>query len=128
MLDEHRLHRFNARLIVVGPGFAAAQYQMARFIARGRNNRGNPLLGDGKKMVGMGRRFDGIQRDLDRAAGAVFKTHGHRQARGEFAVDLRLGGTRTDGPPSNQVREVLRRNRVKKLGASGQPNGGQIQQ
>ena len=49
------------------------------------------------------------------------KPTGHRQARGELAVDLALGRARADRAPGDRVGDVLRRDRVEELGPDGEP-------
>ena len=70
--------------------------------------------------MGLGRRQHGVQGDLQIAVGAVLEADRTGQTAGQFAVGLALGGARADGAPGNQVTEVLRRDRVERLGAAGQ--------
>ena len=49
----------------------------------------------------------------DVAVGAVLEADRHRQARGQLAVDLALGGARADRAPADQVGDVLRRDRCR---------------
>lgn len=45
----------------------------------------------------------------------VLEANRERHTRGEFTVELRLGGTSTDGTPRDEVGDVLRRDGIKKL-------------
>ena len=58
-----------------------------------------------------------VHRDLDVSVGAVLEPDRHRQARGELAVDLALGGPGADRAPGHGVRDVLRRDRVQPFAA-----------
>ena len=66
---------------VIG-GFAAAQNGVAVVVASGFKNRGLPHFGHAHKGVAVLRRDDGVHRHFDAAIGAIFKTHGARQATG----------------------------------------------
>ncbi len=46
---------------------------------------------------------------FDVAVGAVLEAHRARQAGGQLAMHLALGGARADGAPGDQVGDVLRR-------------------
>jgi hypothetical protein len=79
-------------------------------------------------MVGLGGRIDRVEGERDRAAGAVLEADRHREAGGEFAVDLRLGGAGTDRAPGDQVGDELRGDGVEELGAGGQAHVGEVEQ
>lgn len=48
-------------------------------------------------MVGVSNGANGIDCDVERAICAVFEADGEGEARGEFAVELGLGGAGADG-------------------------------
>jgi hypothetical protein len=79
-----------------------------------------PFLCTDRKVVAARRRLDRVQRDLQVAVGAVLEADRRRQARGQFAVHLALGGARADGAPGDQVADVLRRDHVQELAAGRQ--------
>nr|GEX82438.1 hypothetical protein [Tanacetum cinerariifolium] len=82
-LVQRLLAQSNADRVVVGLAVAAAQYDMA-----------------------------GIDRDRQTTVGAVLEADGRRQARRHFPVGLGFGGARADGRPTDEVLQILRRNRA----------------
>ena len=75
---------------------------------------------DGQEMVFERRRIAGVGRGLDGAVGGVLETNRHRQAAGQFAVDLALGVPRADRTPADQVAQVLRGDRIQPFDGGGQ--------
>jgi hypothetical protein len=59
---------------------------------------------------------------------AVLEADRHRQARGQLAMNLALGGARADRAPRDQVGGELRRDRVEELAAGRQPELVQIEE
>ena len=114
--------------LVVGRAGGAAQDEVAVGVAAGGDDRRQPLLGDGQEMVRVAGGLDGVDGDLRVAVGAVLETDRHRQPGGQLAVGLALGGARADGPPADQVGQVLRRDHVQELAAGRHPHLGQVQQ
>ena len=94
---------------------------MAIAVAMGLHDRHLAVLVHRQKVVATGGRLDGVSGDLDVAVGTVLEADRRRQARGQFAVHLALGGARADGAPGDQVTQVLRRDHVQKLAAGRQP-------
>lgn len=72
--------------------------------------------------------MDGVEGDLDGAAGAVFEANGHGEAGGKFAVDLGLGGASADGAPGDEVCDVLGGDGVEKFGAGRDAHVGEIEE
>ena len=56
--------------------------------------------------------LDRVIGNLQIAIGTILEADWARQARGEFAVNLRLGRPSTNGPPGHQVSDVLWRDDV----------------
>src|SRR6185312_482688 len=73
-------------------------------------------------------RLDGVDRDLRVPVGAVLEADRHREAAGQLAVGLALGGARAARPPADEVGEVLRRDHVEELAAGRHPQLGQVEQ
>ena len=71
---------------------------------RGSRRSRAPLLGDRQETVRATRRQDRVDRDLHVAVGAVLEADGHREPRGELAVDLALGRARADRAPARRGR------------------------
>ena len=63
--------------------------------------------------------LDSVGGYSDVAVSAVLEANRSRQARGQLAVHLALGGARPDRAPGNQVAQVLRRDHVQKLATRG---------
>ncbi|MCY1516558.1 hypothetical protein D9M68_511940 [compost metagenome] len=75
-----------------------------------------------------GNRLQGVDRHGQAAVGAVLEADRGGQAGGHFAVGLGFGGARADGGPADQVLQVLRGNRIERLGGGGQAHLGQVEQ
>ena len=58
-------------------------------------------------VMGMGRRFHGVDGNANAAVGTIFETGRHRQTADHFTVNLGLGGAGTDGGPTNEVAKVI---------------------
>ena len=104
--------------VVVGR-FATAQNHVAVLVALGLHDGDLAVLVHRQKVVATGRSLNRIGRDLDVAVGAVFEADGCRQARGQLAVHLTFGRSRTDGAPADEVANVLGRDHVQELAAGG---------
>ena len=112
----HLLRRHvDALGVVVRPG-TPAQNHMGIRVAGGGEDGGAAFLGDRQKMMGMGRRVHGIQGDAQAAAGGVLEAHGTGQPRRQLAMALTLGGAGADGPPADEVGDVLGADEVEELG------------
>ena len=70
-------------------------------------------------MVGHAGGVDGVDRDLDVAAGTVLEADGSGDSGGELAVNLALGGAGTDCSPGDEIRDELRADGVEEFGAGG---------
>lgn len=126
LLGEHGFHGGDAFLIVVRAGFSAAQDEVAGLVSGGGNDGGYALFRDREKMVGAGGGEDGVERELNRTSRAVLEADRHREAGCEFAVDLGFRGARADGSPGDQIRDVLRGDRIEKFRAGGDAHVGEV--
>ena len=90
---------------------------MAVVVAASFHNGDLAILVDRKKVMSALRRKDRINGNPNIAIGSVFKADGSRQTRSEFAMYLGFSCSGTDGPPTDQVGNVLRRNGIEKLGS-----------
>ena len=109
---------FDGLCVVVG-FLAAAQNDVAVFIAGCGDNGGDAALGNGKEGVRVFGRADGVHGDLHGTVGGVFKAHGAGKAACELPVHLAFRGARADGAPAHKVRNVLRRDHVEVLNPRG---------
>src|SRR5439155_3766759 len=107
---------------------AAAQNDMAVPIAFGDEDCRLSMLGVAEKVVRLACRQDGLDRDLHIARGSVFEAHRAGESGDQLAVHLTLCGTRTDGAPANEARDILRRDHVEKLRARGNAHLCQVEQ
>ena len=107
---------------------AAAQDDVAFAVAGGDEDGGLAVLGVAEESVRVRCGEDGVDGDLDVAGGGVLESDGAGDAGDELAVDLALGGARADGAPTDEIRDVLRRNHVEELGAGGDAHLGEIEQ
>jgi hypothetical protein len=114
--------------LVVRAGAAAAQDHVRVRVSRRGHHRGDAVVGDAEERVPGGRRPARVHRHLDVAVRPVLESDRHRQAGGELAVDLALGGPRTDRAPGHRVRDVLRRDRVEPFAAHRQAEGDDVEQ
>src|ERR1035437_10169016 len=86
------------------------------------------MLGAAEERVFVAGGEDRVDRDLHVAGGPVLESDRAGEAADQLAMDLALGGARTDRSPGNQVDEILRRDDVEELGARGNTHLGEIQQ
>src|SRR5580704_10586163 len=114
--------------IVVGDLPATAQDDVAVRISGGEKDGRLSRFRGSQKGVRMACGEDGFNRDLDVAGGAVLEADRTREARGELAMNLALGGARANCAPAYQVGDVLRRNHVEELSAGGHAHLGQIKE
>ena len=119
--------RGDSGCVMVGHG-ASAQHDMGLGIARGRGDRRAPVFVDGQEVMGVGRGQHGIDGDADIPVRAVLEPHRTGQPRGKLAVDLALGGARTDRAPGDEVDDVLGRHDVEELAGRGQAQCVDLQQ
>ena len=98
---------------------AAAENDVAVVISLGGDNCGMAELGYGEEGVAVAGSLDRVKRNLYGAVSAVLESDRAAQSRGELAVDLRLGGSCSDGAPADEVRNILRSNKIKILGCRG---------
>jgi len=66
--------------------------------------------------------------DLQSAVGAVLETHGGRKPARHLAVGLRLGRARADRVPTDEVGQILGRQRIQRFAAGRQAEAGESQQ
>ena len=97
-------------------------------VTLGGHNGGDPLFGHGQEMMCMAGRPNCVNGDLHAAIGTVLEADRHRQAGGEFAVNLTFRGTRANGPPGDQIGDELRRNHIEKLSTCRKAAVGQFEQ
>mmetsp|Transcript_31250 Transcript_31250/g.58264 ORF Transcript_31250/g.58264 Transcript_31250/m.58264 type:complete len:215 (-) Transcript_31250:98-742(-) len=89
-------------VVVLAPhlaDLASAKDDVGHVIALGVHDRREPLLGDGQEAVRARGSHDGIDRNLDVAACAIFESDRGGQGGHELAVDLALGGPCANGTP-----------------------------
>ena len=61
--------------------------------------------------------MDGVDCDLEVAAGAVLKTDRHAETGSKLAVELAFGCAGTDGSPTDEISIELRAYGIEKFGA-----------
>ena len=101
-------HMLHTHRVIVGPVVAAAQDDVTIGIAGGGKNGGMSSLGQRQEMMGSVCGMDGVDGDLHAPIGGILETDRTGQSGSQLPVYLAFGGPRTDGPPGNQVRDVLR--------------------
>ncbi len=75
------------------------------------------------KAVRVQGRLHGIDGDLQIAVGAVLEADREGEAAGHLAVGLRFGGAGADRPPTDQVGQIMRGDRVEHLAGDRQAAG-----
>jgi len=98
------------------------------FIAAGLDDGGKSLLGNTHESMWVGGRLHGIDRDTDTSIGSILEAYGEGDTRSKLTVELGLGRTGTDGPPRDEIGNVLGRHRVEKLGSHRDAKAGEITQ
>jgi hypothetical protein len=114
--------------LVVGAAAAAAQDHVGVRVTGRGHHRGRAVVGNAEERVPGGGGPARVDRHLDVAVGAVLEPDRHRQARGELAVDLALGGPGADRTPGHGVRDVLRGDRVQPLAAHRQAQADDVEE
>jgi len=122
LLAERDVHRVIIRLL------AAAQHHVPALIAASADDRALAILINTEEAVRVGRGVQRVNGKIQAAVGAVLETDGRGQAARHLAMGLRLRGTRANRRPANQVSDVLRRNRVERLGRRREAQLGEVQQ
>ena len=87
---------------------------------------GDALFRDAHERVRIAARAHRVDGDGDAPVRAILEADGEGHARGEFAVELRLGGPCADGAPRDEVVEILRGYGVEKLRANGNADVGEV--
>ncbi len=77
---------------------------------------GASVVDDAEEAVLCGRRLDCVDSNVNRTVGSVFESDGHGESAHELAVCLRFRRASADRRPADEVGEVLRDDRIEKLG------------
>lgn len=112
--------------VVVGTLTATTENDETVLVARGLSDSGQALLGDTQETVGVGSSANGVNSNRQVTIRAVLVTNGETQTRSELTVQLRLGGTGTNGTKGDKVGKVLRRNGVKHLTGNRHTGAGEV--
>lgn len=105
-----RLHR--SRIVVCALA-TATENDMHVMVPAGLYNCSKTLLGNTHECMRSTCSTHGINGNANRAIGAVLEADREGHTRSELTVELRLGSTRADSTPGNEVGNVLRRDGVK---------------
>lgn len=116
----------DAVAVVVGALAATTQDHESVLVARGLGDGGQTLLGDAQEVVRVGGSLDSVNGNTQIAISAVLESDGEAQTRGEFTVQLGLGGAGTDGAQRDEIGQVLGRNGVEHLARDGHAHAGEI--
>src|SRR5690554_4548604 len=106
--------------VIVGLATATTKHHVAIVVALGADNGAFTLLVNTQEAVRVGDRLHGVNGNVQAAVGAVLEADSHRQAAAHFTVGLGFRGTGSDGRPGDGVLQVLRRNRIQRLGCRRQ--------
>ena len=112
--------------VVVGTLAATTEDDKSVLITGGLGNGGQTLLGDTQETMRVGSSANGVNGNCQVTVRAVLVTNGETQARSELTVQLRLGGTGTNGTKGNKVGKVLGRNGVEHLTSNGHAGAGEV--
>ena len=116
----------NGGCVKVGAFGATAVDDVEIGVADSTDDGSEALFGDTHEGVGLRRGTNGVDRDTEAAVGTILEADRHREAGDKLAVQLGLGGTRTDGTPRVEVGGVLRRDGVEHLTGDGDALGGEV--
>lgn len=112
--------------VVVGSLAATTEDDKSVLVTRSLRNSCQALLGDTQETVGVGSSTNGVNGNRQVTVRAVFVTNGETQPRSELTVQLRLGGTGTNGTKGDKVGKVLWRYCVKHLTGNGHAGAGEV--
>ena len=106
-LGQHHAHGIKVRTSA-----ASAEHQVAVAIAFGLDDGALAVFIDTQEVVALAAGFNGVNRAVQKAVGAVLKTDRSGQTARHFSVGLAFGCARTDGIPADEFAQVLRTERV----------------
>lgn len=112
--------------IVVGALLATTEDDEAVGVAHGADDSSDTGLGDGQEVVRVLDGANGIDSDIQGAVGTVLETNGEGQTRGQFTVDLGLGGASTNGADGETVGQKLGGDGIEHLTGDGHTLVGQV--
>ena len=110
----------------IGALRAAAEDDVHVLVSARLDDRGDALFRDAHERVRIAARTHRVDGDDDAPVRAILEADGEGDTRGEFAVELRLGGPCADGTPRDKVVEILRGYGVEELGTDGNPKIGEV--
>lgn len=111
---------------VIGALCASTEDDVYVLISARLDDGGDALFRDAHERVRIAARAHRVDGDGDAPVRAILEADGEGHARGEFAVELRLGGPCADGAPRDEVVEILRGYGVEKLRANGNADVGEV--
>jgi len=112
--------------VVVGALGTAAEDDVHVAVTARLDDGGETLFGDTHEGVGVGGGAHRVDGDTDAAVGTVLEADGERDTTCQLTVELRFGGTGTDGSPADEVSDVLRADGIQELGADGDTEIGEV--
>ena len=110
----------------IGALRAAAEDDVHVLVSARLDDRGDALFRDAHERVWIAARTHRVDGDDDAPVRAILEADGEGDTRGEFAVELRLGGPCADGAPRDKVVEILRGYGVEELGTDGNAEIGEV--
>ena len=113
---------------IVDRSAATAQDDVGVGISSGDEDGRLAGFGEAEKSVGVSGGEDGVYGDLHVAGGAVFEADGAGDATDQLTMDLALGGSRSDGSPTDEAGDVLGRYYVEEFGSGGHAHLGQVEE
>lgn len=112
----------NRLAVIVGAASTTAQNDISVVVTLSGRNSIQPLLRGSNKVMRGAHRLERVDSRSDSTISGILKPHRERQARGQFTVKLRLGGTSPHGADTDQVGRVLWGNGVEHLTCNREPH------
>lgn len=125
-LLELLLDGLDVVLVVVWSLVSTTEDDEAVGVSSGSDNSDDSGLGDGEEMVRTHGGSDGINGNTDASVGSVLEANWEGKTRGEFSVELGLGGSGTDGTDGEEISEELRGDGVEHFGGQWDAEVGQL--
>ena len=124
----HLLCRHVNALGVVVRSVTTTQNDMGIRVAGSGEDGRAPLLGHRQKMVRVSGGVHGVQGNAQTATGGVLEAYWTGQAGGQLPMPLALSGAGADGPPTDEIGNVLRADEIEELGPRRHPQAVDIHQ
>jgi hypothetical protein len=126
LLPQSLPHALDALLVEVGALGSTAEDDEAVLVSSSPGDGCKTLLGHTQEVVLRSSGSNSVHGNRESTIGTVLEANREGETRGEFAVQLRFRGTRTNGSKRDQIGKELRRDGIQHLRGNGHTHRSQI--